>query len=405
MTSQKLLKLIKEDNQYLFQNYGDRLPVCFIKGDGDYLFDQDNKKYIDLFSGIAVCSLGYSNPRLSKILHDQTDKIIHSSNWFLNAEQIKAAKLISELSFPGKTLFVNSGTEANEAAIKLARRYGESLESKPYQIISFKGSFHGRTFGSLSATGQEKIRKGFGPILSGFKYLPLNKIDAFKKEIGKKNRSCAVITELIQGEGGINLADKEFIIQVFDICKKNNILFIVDEVQTGIGRTGKLFAYQHYNITPDIITLAKGLGGGIPVGAVHARDEIAKFLNKGVHGTTFGGNHLSSAAVIAVLTELKKDKILNNIEKISCYIFSQLNKLKEEVDFIVDVRGIGLHIGIELNHPGIDIVKKALQRGLVINCTVDKVIRIMPPLTISLNTVKEGLNILRSIFLEEQSFQ
>jgi len=357
MVSKKLKKIIDDDKKYLFQNYGDRLPVCFIKGDGSYLFDQDNKKYIDFFSGIAVSSLGYSNPNLSKALYNQINKIIHTSNWFFNKEQIKAAKLISEMSFAGKTLFANSGTEANEAAIKLARRYGQSFNSP--------------------------------------------KQDAFKREIDKNTSICAIIIELVQGEGGINIANRDFILKLFDICNKNKILTIIDEIQTGIGRTGKAFAYQHYNIRPDIITLAKGLGGGIPVGAIHVRKELAKYLDKGSHGSTFGGNHLACAAVIAVLNELKKKKILNNIDRISSYIFSQLNKLKEEVDFIQDVRGLGFHIGIEINRPGMDIVKKALQRGLIINCTAEKIIRIMPPLTISFTPVKQGLDILKEIFLKE----
>lgn len=402
MISKKTQALINDDKKYLFQNYGDRLPACFTKGDGSYLFDVDGKKYIDFFAGIAVSVLGYSHKALAKALHNQVDGILHTSNWFLNKEQIEAAKLLSELAFPGKSLFVNSGTEANEAALKLARKYGQSISPEKYQIISFTGSFHGRTFGGLSATAQEKIRTGFGPILPGFKYLPLNDIDTFKKELEANKNICAIITELVQGEGGIKIADKKFISEVFDLCKTNNILTIIDEVQTGIGRTGKNFAYQHYGIKPDIITMAKGLGGGVPVGAIHAKDNVAQLFTKGVHGSTFGGNHLVVAAVVCVLKELKKGAVIKNTQKISEYIFSQLNALKKKVSFIKDIRGMGLHIGIELDINGFELVKKAMQMGLIINCTSDKVIRIMPPLTISMKTAKEGMALFENLMIEEQ---
>jgi len=401
MISQELQKIIENDKEYLFQNYGDRLPVSFVRGVESFLFDQDNKRYIDFFSGIAVCSLGYSNKDYSQSLHKQIDNIIHSSNWFFNSEQIEAAKLISELAFKGKTLFVNSGTEANEAAIKLVRRYGQSIDKERYHIISFKGSFHGRTFGSMSATAQDKIQRGFGPLVPGFRFLPFNDIEEFEKEIINNNNICAVITELIHGEGGIVLAQKEFIKKLFNLCKKKDIITIVDEVQTGIGRTGKPFVYQGYDIIPDILTLAKGLGGGIPIGAIHTRDELSRYLNPGSHGTTFGGNHLSCTAAISVLKEFKKGDIFKNIEKINNYIFTELNKIKNKVTFINEVRGLGLHIGIELKKEGIEIVKKALQQGLIINCTDKRVLRIMPPLSISLPIVKEGIKILEKIFLEE----
>jgi acetylornithine/N-succinyldiaminopimelate aminotransferase len=398
--SKKLRNIIREDKKYLFQNYGDRLPVSFVRGSDSYLFDQDGKRYIDFFSGIAVCNLGYNKPQFSRMLHKQLDRILHTSNWYFNPEQIEAAKLISQLSFPGKTLFVNSGTEANEAAIKLARRYGKSISSKRYQIISFKGSFHGRTYGGMSATGQEKTRKGFEPLVPGFKILPFNDISAFRKEIEKNGNVAAVITELIQGEGGINIAEKAFVDELLRICRKNNILTIIDEIQTGIGRTGKHFAYQHYNFKPDIITIAKGLGNGIPIGAIHTRDELATYLDRGSHGTTFGGNHLACAAAVSVLSELKKKRTMTNIKNIRNYLIAELKQIKERVSLIREIRGMGLHIGIELAEPGMDIVKIALENGLVINCTFERIIRIMPPLNISLKTAREGMNILKKIFLE-----
>ena len=398
--SKKLQNIIETDKQYLFQNYGDKLPVCFVKGQGSYLFDQDGKKYVDLFSGVAVSGLGYSNTNLKKALHKQVDNIIHSSNHFYNKEQAEAGKWISKLAFPGKTLFQNSGTEANEAAIKLARKYGQSISPEKYWIITFNGSFHGRTFGSLSATAQEKTRTGFGPILPGFIYCPFNDINSFKAELAKNGNICAIMIEVVQGEGGINVADKAYIKELFDLCAKNKIATIIDEVQTGFGRTGKMFAYEHYGVKPDMITLAKGLGCGMPVGALHANESIAQFFSKGVHGTTFGGNHLACSAVVAISKELANGKIIKNVDTVGKYIFKELQKIQKKVNIIKEIRGLGLHIGIELNRGGMDIVKTALKNGLVINCTVDKVLRIMPPLNITLKAAGEGISILEKTMME-----
>jgi len=403
MKSKILQKIIDEDKEFLFQNYGDRLPVSFIKGEDSYLYDQDNKKYIDLFSGIAVSNLGYSNNSFKNALKKQIDNLIHTSNWYLNEEQIEAAKLLSELSFKGKTLFVNSGTEANEAAIKLARRYGLSKDEKRYEIISFNNSFHGRTTGSMAATAQKKIHEGFGPIAKGFKYLPFNDLESFENEIANNKNVTAVITELIQGESGINIADTKFIQKISELCKKNDILFIIDEVQTGIGRTGKPFAFEHYRIEPDIITLAKGLAGGIPVGAIHAKSEISNYFTPGTHGTTFGGNHLAMAGIVAVLTEIKKDSFLKNIEDVHNQIFKQFTEIKNKSNLIKEIRGLGLHIGIELTIPCAEIVKKALEKRVIINCAAGNVIRIMPPLSISPEIAKEGIKIIEKILLNEEN--
>lgn len=400
MISNKLKKIIADDNEFLFQNYG-RLPVSFVKGNGDILTDQDGKKYIDFFSGIAVNTLGHANRNIKAALNSQVDRIIHSSNWYYNQEQIEAAKLISEFSFPGKTLFVNSGTEASEAAIKLVRKFGLSQSKKKYQIITFSNSFHGRTFGAMSATAQSKIHDGFGPIVPGFVYLPYNNIKLFEKEIRKNKNIAGVMIELIQGEGGIVLADKDFVKTVFELSSRNGIVTVVDEVQTGIGRTGKIFGYQHYDISPDIITLAKGLGAGVPIGAIHAKKYLADIFTKGVHGTTFGGNHLSCAAAAAVLKEFKKSALLANVEKTGKMFFDLLADIKSTTTVIKEIRGVGLHIGIELTIPGIDIVKKAMDMGLIINCTSEKVIRIMPPLNIKPASVKAGVKILKEIFKKE----
>ena len=400
--SKKLQNIINDDKKYLFQNYGDRLPVCFNRGEDSFLFDQDNKKYIDFFSGIAVSSLGYSSKALKKALHRQVDNLLHSSNWFFNREQIAAARMISQLSFKGKTLFTNSGTEANEAAIKLARKYGISIADKRYSIVSFSNSFHGRTMGSMTATAQKKIHADFGPLVPGFRYLPYNDLDRFDSEVKKNKNITAVFIEMIQGEGGIVIADKSFVHGVFDICKKNNILTIVDEIQTGVGRTGAYFAYQHYGVEPDVITLAKGLAGGVPVGAIHVKPHLAGILSRGSHGTTFGGNHLACAAATAVLTEISKKSFMDRVKKTSSFIFKRLMDIQKTNPLIKDVRGMGLHIGIELNNPGMDIVRKALEQGLVINCTSDRVLRIMPPLTIPMSVVRDGMLLFEKILLNEE---
>ena len=399
MNSSKLAKLINEDKEYLFQNYGDRLPAAFTRGDGSYLYDQDNKRYVDLFSGIAVSSLGHANKAFLKALHGQVDRIIHTSNWFLNPEQIEAAKLVSETSFPGKTLFVNSGTEANEAAIKLARRYGLSISPKKYKIVTFTGSFHGRTFGSMSATAQEKIHKGFGPIVPGFIYCEYNNRKAFRKIMKKHKNIAAVMFELIQGEGGINVADQDFVRDIFELCNQNGVLTIVDEVQTGIARTGKTYVHQHYGITPDILTLAKGLGGGVAVGALHAKTFLSEHFPRGVHGTTFGGNHLACAAVVAVLKEIKKKPFLTGVTNSSEYVFSRLKKIKQKTSYIRGIRGMGLLIGVEIAESGSQLVRDALEQKLVINCTADNIIRIMPPLNIETKVLEEGMDIFEKLIL------
>ncbi len=391
---------MNDDKEFLFQNYGERLPVSFIKGDGSYLYDQDNKKYVDFLSGIAVSALGYSNPAYMKALHGQIDKIIHSSNLFFNQEQIETARLISETSFPGKSLFVNSGTEANEAAIKLARRYGLSIHRKKYKIVTFTGSFHGRTFGSMSATAQDKIHGGFGPIVPGFIYAPYNDRKAIRKILKSDKHIAAVMLELIQGESGINVADADFIREIFETCNQKGILTIVDEVQTGIGRTGTAYVHQHFNVTPDILTLAKGLGGGVPIGAIHAKNFLAEHLPYGTHGTTFGGNHLACAAASAVLNEIKKKQFLNTINASSAYAFDRLKKIKQKTGYIKSLRGLGLHIGVEIAEECKHLVKEALEEKLVINCAAGNVIRIMPPLNIDIKTLEEGMDIFEKLILK-----
>lgn len=394
--SSELDTIRDDDNQFLFQNYGERLPVAFTRGEKALLFDQDNREYVDFFSGIAVSNLGYNDPDFTTALHAQVDSLIHSSNWFLNREQNEAARLISELTFPGKTLFLNSGTEANEAAIKLARRYGLAQSEEKFRIFSFKGSFHGRTLGSMTATGQEKVYAGFGPLPEGFTHLPFNDEKALQEISATGDTAAALFIELIQGEGGIRIADKGFVQELKALCDEKDILFVADEIQTGAGRTGKAFAYQHFDITPDIITMAKGLAGGIPIGALHARDTVAAHFTPGSHGTTFGGNHLACAGATVVLKKLQEKNFLTGVEERGAYIMESLKKMRKTYSTIKDVRGVGMHIGFEVDLPCMDIVRRSLEAGLVLNCTAGSVLRIMPPLIIDTETIDRGLELLEA---------
>jgi acetylornithine/N-succinyldiaminopimelate aminotransferase len=324
----KLDNIQKQDKEFLFQNYGDRLPVAFKKVEGPYLYDIDGKAYLDFLSGISVTNIGGDNSKFIAKMHEQIDSVIHTSNWFYNQEQIEAAKHISRLAFKGRTLFVNSGAEANEAAIKIARKHGMSKSEDCYHIITFTKSFHGRTFGAMSATGNPKIHTGFGPLVPGFIHLPFNDEKALKTAFETHN-VCAVMTELIQGEGGINLVDEQFVKTLESYSKKHNALFIIDEVQTGIGRTGTHFVYQHFGIQPDLITLAKGLGNGIPIGAVHATGKTAALITPGTHGTTFGGNHLASAAADVVLNTISEPGFFRTCKpslRISIFNFKSAEK-------------------------------------------------------------------------------
>lgn len=386
----KINEIKNLDNKYLFQNYGEKLSVCFKYGEGSTAYDYEGKKYIDFLAGIAVNTFGYNDPILSEALKSQVEKIIHSSNHLYNLEQIEAAKLLNEKSFKGKTLFVNSGTEANEAAIKLARRYGTSINSEKYKIISFDKSFHGRTFGSMTATAQSKIYNGFGPLVPGFKHIPFNDIEAFEKEADET--TCAVILEMIQGEGGIIKADEAFVKAIRKICTDKKIIMIIDEIQTGVGRTGKAFAYQHYGFEPDIITLAKGLAGGVPIGAIHAKDELVQHFPGGAHGTTFGGNHLASAGAKSVLSRLDSS-LLKHVNKISDIIVSGIESIRKNDPRIKSIRGMGLLIGIEMSFKGRPLVLKALENGLLMNCTSENIIRFVPALNITEEEVSEGLDI------------
>ncbi|RMH80883.1 MAG: aspartate aminotransferase family protein [Acidobacteria bacterium] len=364
-----------------------RLPVRFVKGEGAYLYDDKGRRYLDFLSGIAVNSLGYGDPEFTEALCQQARELLHVSNLFENPWQEElAGMLLKHFWTRGKAFFCNSGAEANEAAIKLLRRYFYERGEKRYRIITFYNSFHGRTFGSMSATAQEKIHVGFEPLLEGFDYAELNSMESVMKAL--KSETGGIMLEVLQGEGGIREADGEFLSKLQDLCRREGLLLIVDEVQTGIGRTGRFYAYEHYGLQPDILTLAKGLGGGVPIGALLAREEVAKAFKPGSHGSTFGGNPLVCACAKVVVRRV--EELLPRVEKVGNYFKQRLLELQAG-----KVRGKGLMLGLELHKECAPIVLKALELGLVINCTSEKVLRFLPPLIVEESHVDEAVDILK----------
>ncbi len=366
-----------------------RLPVSFVRGEGVYLYDQEGKRYLDLLAGIAVNALGYGDPELSKIICEQAQRLLHVSNLFENPWQEELAReLVDSFWTSGKVFFCNSGTEANEGAIKLLRRYFYERGEKRYRLITFYRGFHGRTFGAMSATAQEKIQRGFEPMLEGFDYAEFNDFNSVLKALRKE--TAGIMLEVIQGEGGINEAEQEFLLKLQDLCRKEGLLLVVDEVQTGIGRTGRFYAYEHYGIQPDIITLAKGLGGGIPIGAVLAKEEVAKAFKPGSHGSTFGGNPLACRASMVVVRRVRE--LLPQVQRVGEYFKRKLQELG-----VGKVRGKGLMLGLELERNCSELVQKALEKGLVINCTAEKVLRFVPPLIVEEKHIDQAVEILRHI--------
>lgn len=377
-----------------------RSPIVLVKGKGSYVWDIYGDRYLDFWPGWAVNSLGHCHPRLVAAVKKQVSTLIHVSNYLYHPLQGELAQLLVEASFPGKVFFCNSGAEAVEGAIKLARKYARTIIKRDaYEIITAFNSFHGRTFGALSATGQSKYQQDFQPLVPGFKYVPFNDLRALEKAVSKK--TCAVLLEPIQGEGGVNVASPEYLGGVRQVCSRNNLLLILDEVQTGLGRTGKMFAYQHYGITPDVITVAKGLGGGVPIGATIARNEVAEALKPGTHASTFGGNPLACAAGIAVLETIKQQKVLNNVNQQSRYLFSGLASLHSKFPFIKEIRGMGLLVGVELEFSGKKIVEQCQKNKLLINCTADKVLRMAPSLLVTSQEIDQAVDILEDVFTKQ----
>jgi predicted acetylornithine/succinylornithine family transaminase len=371
-----------------------KLPLVFVKGKGSKLWDIKGKQYLDFFPGWGVGNLGHCHPMVMNAVRDQISKLIFIPNNYHHVPQAKLAKEIVYWTYPAKVFFCNSGAEANEGAFKLARKYGKGR----YEIITFENSFHGRTLAALAATGQKKYQEGFGPLPEGFKCVKFNDLDAVKGALTDK--TVAIMLELIQGEGGVNVATKEFVHGLKKLCQEKNLLLIVDEVQTGMGRTGKLFCYQHYGITPDIMTLAKAMGGGLPIGVMVVKKEIADTLQPGMHASTFGGGPVICKAALASLTAIQKEKLLTKAQKTGEYIFDKLNKFRDKYPAINEVRGMGLMAGVDLNIAGKPVVEKCLEKGLLINCTHDTVLRLMPALNISIKEVDKALNIIEESLLE-----
>jgi len=396
----ELKKLFDESERYIMNTYS-RYPLVLRKGRGLKVWGADGKEYLDFVAGVAVNILGHCHPRVVVALQKQAQRLIHVSNYYHIEPQIKLAKLLVEHSFADKVFFCNSGAEANEAAIKLARKYAkENGDPERVEIITAENSFHGRTFAALTATGQEKFHKGFEPLVPGFRYVPYNDIHALKKAITKK--TCAVLLEPIQGEGGVRIPDKEYLKQVKELCNEHSLLLILDEVQTGMGRTGTLFAYEHFEIVPDIMTLAKGLGGGVPIGAMLATDRVASAFQPGNHASTFGGNPLVCAAAIATIETLLEDGfILDQCERMGDYLMEKLGHLKEEFPAIIaEIRGKGLMVGMELKREGGTIVKTCLEKGVLINCAAGNVLRFVPPLIVQRKDIDQLIDVLRGIFLK-----
>ncbi|MFO7932025.1 MAG: acetylornithine transaminase [Thermodesulfobacteriota bacterium] len=359
-----------------------RFPLVFEKGRGCTLWDENGREYTDFVAGIAVCNLGHASPEISRVLARQADQLFHVSNLYYTIPQIELAEKLISLSFADRVFFCNSGAEANEAAIKLARKnFFDRGESDRWRIVAMDQSFHGRTFATLSATGQHKVREGFEPILEGFDFVAFN--DFEKLEAAVTDKTCAVLIEPVQGEGGIRCADREYLESVRKLCNERGVILIFDEIQTGIGRTGKMFAYEHYDIKPDIMTLAKALGNGLPIGAMLATNEIAEAFTPGSHASTFGGTPLITAAALKVLDVIEREDLLRQCRKTGEYFRYQLLQLKDRHPVIEDVRGKGLMLGMKLSQKGAAIVDSCMECGFLINCTQENVLRFVPPLLIS----------------------
>jgi predicted acetylornithine/succinylornithine family transaminase len=382
--------------QYVANTYA-RYPVLLVRGKGTRVWDLEGEEYLDFVSGLAVCNLGHCHPRVVKTIQDQAEKLIHVSNFYYIEPQIQLASLLCKHSFADKVFFCNSGAEANEGALKLARKFAKEKAGKDrYEIITMERSFHGRTLATLTATGQEKFHKGYDPLMPGFKYVPFNDIGAVKNGVGPK--TCAVMVEPIQGEGGVNCPSEGYLKALREICDEKKLLLIFDEVQVGMGRTGKLFAYEHDGVEPDVLTLAKSLAGGVPIGALLIKKEVADSFKPGDHASTFGGNPLATAAGVAALSAILEEGMLENCRKMGDYFLSKLEEMKNRFPFVIEVRGKGLILGMELKIDGSPVVREMLKKKILINCTMGNVLRFLPPLIVTKEEVDRVVTALVEVF-------
>jgi acetylornithine aminotransferase len=388
---------LKDDaSRYIMQTYT-RQPVSIVRGRGTKVYDLEGREYIDFVAGIAVNLLGHGHPDLIHAIQRQAQQVIHTSNLYYTEPQVKLARVLVDHSFADKVFFCNSGAEANEAAIKLARRYShEKYGAERYEIITMKNSFHGRTIATLTATGQEKVQKGYDPLVPGFRYVAFNSLPEVEQAV--TNKTAAIMLEPIQGEGGVHVADRTYLAGLRALCTQKDILLMFDEVQTGMGRTGTLFAYEQLGVQPDIMTLAKGLGGGVPIGACLAIDSVAQAFGPGSHASTFGGNPLACAAALAVFRVLLEGRVLDHARRMGEYLGKGLSECKDRHRVVRDVRGLGLLQGMELDIDAKTVVSDCLTRGLLINNTGERVLRFVPPLIITQREIDRLIEVLSQVF-------
>jgi len=384
---------------HIMPTYG-RLPVTFDRGEGAWLWDENNNRYLDALSGIAVCNLGHAHPAVHKAICEQSGKLVHTSNLYGIAVQERLADKLTEKSGMDNVFFCNSGAEANEASIKLARKYGHELGIDKPAIIVMEKSFHGRTLATLSATGNAKVQQGFAPLLEGFVRVPYNDVDAIQQAIERDKNIVAVLVEPVQGEGGVNIPAPDYLNWIRALCDEHKLLMMLDEIQTGIGRTGKFLCFQHNNILPDVCSLAKALGNGVPIGACLARGKAAEILTAGSHGSTFGGNPLACSAALATLETLGRENLTALAEQKGNAIHSGFRERLQGNKHIVDIRHKGMMIGIELDSPCADLVKSALAQGLLINVTNEKTIRLLPPLIMDAQQINQLVESLSALIQE-----
>ncbi|MBO7723030.1 MAG: aspartate aminotransferase family protein [Thermoguttaceae bacterium] len=387
-SSEEIISLF---DQYVIPNYT-RYPVALVRGEGPFVWDAEGRRYLDFFPGWGCNMFGHCPKPVVDAVREQVGRLIHIPNTWYTEEQGTWAKLLSERSFGGQAFFCNSGTEANEAAIKLVRLHYSSREKKRYKIITFLGAFHGRTMGSISATGQPKYHHGLEPLLPGFTYVPHGDLEAVENAID--DETAAIMIEPIQGEGGVRIPSREFLQGLRDLCDRNGLLLVFDEVQTGCGRTGEWFAYQYFGVEPDIMTLAKTICSGVAAGAMLARKEIAPSLRPGMHAATFGGNPLAAAAGIATIRMVESERLLDKAKAMGARFEGRLTEMAKTLDIIQDVRVAGAMIGVQLRVPGAFMVENCMKRGLLINCTQGNVIRLLPAVTTPLELVDEALDII-----------
>ncbi|WP_209331833.1 aspartate aminotransferase family protein [Lunatimonas salinarum] len=374
-----------------------RFPLAFIKGKGSRLWDADGKEYIDLLAGIAVNNVGHCHPKVVKAIQEQASELMHISNFFVSPPQVALSKLLVDISQMDHVFLTNSGAESVEGAIKVARKWAHT-NGKGGTIISMQNSFHGRTLATI-ATGQEKYQRGFGPIPTGFVQVPFNDIAAIRAVPSEE--VAAIIVEPIQGEGGVRPADRQYLQQLRNYCDEHRVLLLFDEIQCGVGRTGYFFAKDYYGVQPDIMTLAKGLGGGVPIGAFLCAEKVGDAIDFGDHGTTFGGNPLASAAALATLQVIQEEKLLEEATEKGAWLMNELRDLQEEFPRIRQVRGIGLMIGVQFDRPAAPLVKSLMDRGIVANATAENVLRLVPPLNIPKSDLQTALNVLRELLTHE----